>query len=337
MRIKIGIVWFRHDLRLRDNQALSDACENCDVILPVYVFDERLYGERTQHGFRQISVHRTNFILDSIQNLKKSFRERNIELIVRYGITEDIVFEIARQVKSTWVFCNRERAPEEEEIQDKLERSLWTIGQELRFSRGKMLYHTGDLPFPIRHTPDTFAAFYREVGKIVPIRKPLPVPDKMLPYMGNIDSENIPALKDLGFSDEEIPRNGFRFKGGESEAAKRMEEFINSNFKVSSLSSNRKKKNEILSSEFSPYLNAGVISPKTFYHAINRFAVNKFHNARASGILHGLMKRDFQKLLEKSIKIKYFSPAASKVTSSTNLFPIWIDLCCGLMPKPGYL
>lgn len=128
MRIKIGIVWFRHDLRLRDNQALKDAADQCDVLLPVYVFDERLYKERTPHGFRQIGVYRTQFIIDSVLSLKKSLQEKNIDLIVRIGKAEDIIYEIADQVKSSWVFCNRERAPEEEVIQDILENKLWQIG-----------------------------------------------------------------------------------------------------------------------------------------------------------------------------------------------------------------
>ena len=215
MRIKIGLVWFRKDLRLKDNQALTEASNQCDVILPVYIFDERLFEEKSKFGFRKISVHRTKFLIESVKNLKNSLAERNIELIVRVGKTEEILYEIAKQVKSTWVYCNRERTPDEESIQDALEMKLWQIGQELRFSRGKLLYHTGDLPFPIRHTPDTYASFYREVGKIVPVRKPLPIPDKMLPYMGNVASEQIPDLEYFGFSKEEIDAKIFNYKGGE--------------------------------------------------------------------------------------------------------------------------
>lgn len=321
MRIKIGIVWFRHDLRLRDNQALTDAAEQCDVVLPVYVFDERLYKEKTPNGFRQIGVYRAQLILDSVLNLKKSLQEKNIDLVVRVGKAEDIIYELADQVKSSWVFCNRERAPEEELIQDKLENRLWQIGQELRFSRGKMLYHTGDLPFPVRHTPDTYAAFYREVGKIVPVRKPLPIPDKMLPYMGSVVSEPIPSLYDLGFTDSEIPADGFRFKGGEGEGLKKLDEFIKSNFKVSSLKANKRNKDEVLITHLSPYINAGVLSPKTLYESINQFMGNKFHSNRASCIIHGLMRRDFLKLLEKKYKTRIFEKTGIKGNEQYELKP----------------
>ena len=336
LRIKIGIVWFRHDLRLKDNQALTDATNQCDVILPVYVFDERLYSGKTPNGFRQIGVNRANFLLESVLNVKKALCERNVELIVRIGKPEEIIYEIANQVKSTWVFCNRERAPEEEEIQDKLESKLWQIGQEIRFSRGKMLYHTGDLPFPVRHTPDTYAAFYREVGKIVQVRKPLPVPDRILPYMGNVMSEPVPTLRDLGFMEEEIPKNGFVFKGGESEGNRRLEAFIKENFKVSNLGGPRKNKIEVLSTELNPYLSAGCLSPKSVFESLNQYMGNKYHSNRASCIIHGLLRRDFLKLIEKKYKNKIFDFSGIKGVAPTDIngdegnFKIWCEAKTGV-------
>jgi len=308
LRIKIGLVWFRHDLRLLDNLALTEATNQCDVVLPVYVFDERIFSEKSEYGFAKIGVQRAKFMLESVLNLKKSFADRNIDLIVRVGKTEEVIYEIASQVRSTWVYCNRERTPDEEFIQDELEKKLWQVGQELRFSRGKMLYHTGDLPFPIRHTPDTYAAFYREVGKIVPVRKPLPIPDKILPYMGNVASEDLPTLEDLGYSQNEIKlvEECSVFKGGEFAGIKKLEEFIKGHFKASAVSIKKKKENKVLVTHLSPYLNSGCLSPKSVYEAINKFMGNKFHKNRANCIVHGLMRRDYLKLLEKKYKSKVF-------------------------------
>ncbi len=335
MSIKIGIVWFRHDFRLHDNEALTQAVNHCDVILPVYVFDQRLYENKSEHGFRQIGKYRAKFILESLNVLKRSFAERNIDLIIRYGITEDIIYEIANQVKSTWVFCNRERTPEEEFIQDELEKKLWQIGQELRFTRGKMLYHTGDLPFPIKHTPDTYAAFYREVGKIVPVRKPLPVPDKMLPYMDTVSSEPLPELTDLGFTEEESDFENI-FKGGEKEALRMMDEFISNNFKATPLSlKERKKKTEVLVTHMSPYLNTGCISPKMVYSKINRFLGNKYHSNRASCIIHGLMRRDFFKLQEKKYIEKIFQKGGIKGLELDDLIDNWENFNIWVSAKTG--
>jgi len=336
LRIKIGLVWFRHDLRLYDNLALTEATNQCDVVLPVFVFDERMFEEKSEYGFRKIGVQRAKFLIESVINLKKSFAERNIELIVRFGKTEEVIYSIASQIRSTWVYCNRERTPDEEKIQDNLENKLWQVGQELRYSRGKMLYHTGDLPFPIRHTPDTYAAFYREVGKIVPVRKPLPIPDKILPYMGNVPSESIPTLEELGYSEEEINGHVSEFKGGEFTALKMLDDFIKNHFKVKALGLKKKKGQKVLVTHLSPYLNSGCISPKTIYNAINKFMGNKYHKNRANCIIHGLMRRDYLKLLEKKYKEKVFEYKGIKgvapegLSDDMNKFGIWKDAITGV-------
>ncbi|MBP7184976.1 MAG: deoxyribodipyrimidine photo-lyase, partial [Saprospiraceae bacterium] len=169
-----AIVWFRQDLRVHDNEALFEAINCDDELLAVYVFDDKFFKNNTQKfGFRKTGIHRTQFIIQAVEALREKLKIHGIDLIVRCGKTEDVIFELAKSYKSNWVYCNRESTYDEVQIQDQLELKLWSIGQELRFTRGKMLYYTQDLPFPITHTPDNFANFKKEVEKIVPIRVPL--------------------------------------------------------------------------------------------------------------------------------------------------------------------
>jgi len=65
-----AIVWFRQDLRLHDNEALSDAIEICKHVIPVYVFDERLFSGSTRYGFPKTGPYRARFIWESVANLK---------------------------------------------------------------------------------------------------------------------------------------------------------------------------------------------------------------------------------------------------------------------------
>ena len=41
----VGVVWFRNDLRVHDNEALAEANKRCSAVLPVFCFDEREYGK----------------------------------------------------------------------------------------------------------------------------------------------------------------------------------------------------------------------------------------------------------------------------------------------------
>ena len=170
MNNKRVIVWFRNDLRVHDNEALHDALSSGGKVYPVYVFDTRVFKGSTSYGLPKTGKFRARFILEAVSELKESLQSLGCDLIIRSGHPEDEVFALAKELKTSWVFCNRERTDEELKVQDALERHLWEIGQEVRYSRGKMLYYTSDLPFPITHTPESFTQFRKEVEKIVKVR-----------------------------------------------------------------------------------------------------------------------------------------------------------------------
>ena len=134
-----AIIWFRNDLRLHDNQVLREALRNAEEIIPVYIFDERIFKGETTFGFPKIGKFRTQFIIECIEDLRKNLAARGSRLIVRVGKPEEIIYDIAKQAQTSWVFCNRERTSEEVLVQDALEKKLWQIGQEIRYERGKML------------------------------------------------------------------------------------------------------------------------------------------------------------------------------------------------------
>ena len=142
MKRKRVIVWFRQDLRLHDNEALTDALKSGEEVIPVYVFDDRVFHGESRFGFRKTEKFRARFIIESVMDLKKSLQALGSDLIIRIGKPEEEIFKIARKAKSSWTFCNRERTQEEVEVQDALEEHLWSIGQEIIYSRGKMLYYT---------------------------------------------------------------------------------------------------------------------------------------------------------------------------------------------------
>ena len=166
MEKKKVVVWFRQDLRIHDNEALTHALVAGNEIIPVFVFDDRIYKGKTRFGFPKTGKYRARFTLEAVADLRKSLRVLGSDLIVRTGNTEEEIYEICKSVKSSWVFCNRERTQEEVDIQDKLEQKLWSIGQEIIYSRGKMLYYTQDLPFPVTHTPDIFYSVQKGSRKI---------------------------------------------------------------------------------------------------------------------------------------------------------------------------
>ncbi|HMQ60500.1 MAG TPA: DASH family cryptochrome [Flavilitoribacter sp.] len=308
MDYRRAIVWFRQDLRLHDNEALLDALKSADEVIPVYVFDPRIFKGKTKYGFPKTGSFRAKFILESVIDLRASLQAIGSDLWVRIGKPEEVIFELARSVKSSWVFCNRERTQEEVLVQDALEKNLWTIGQEIWYSRGKMLLYTADLPFPVPHTPDVFTQFRKEVEKIVPVRDPLPAPDRLPPLSTRLDYGPMPDLRDLGHATPPEPAGASnQFKGGEKAALERLRYYIHDSLLVDRYKETR---NQLLgmdySSKFSPWLSQGCLSPKLIYSEIKRHEQAHGENESTYWLVFELLWRDFFRFMAKKHGNKIF-------------------------------
>jgi deoxyribodipyrimidine photo-lyase len=326
------ILWFRNDLRLHDNESLTDAIDIGAEILPVYIFDERIFKGHTSFGFEKTGRFRTKFIIESVANLRENLRKRGADLIIRIGKPEEIIFEIARQVKSNWVFCNRERTAEEVKVQDRLEKNLWSIGQELRYGRGKMLYYTSDLPFPVNQTPDTFTNFRKEVERIVQVRPPLPTPDYIPFIQCVIDPGPVPKLSDFGKSEVEIHHvENKMFAGGEDAGLAQLKYYFWDNKLVSRYKETR---NELLgwdfSSKFSAWLASGCLSPKMIYAELHKFEQRIKKNESTYWLFFELLWRDFFRLMGKKHGNKIFCFSGTrgvdiKAKTDWDKFRLWAN------------
>jgi deoxyribodipyrimidine photo-lyase len=347
-----AIIWFRNDLRLHDNEALTEALEQKAKIVPVFIFDERLFFGKTPHGFSKIDSFRAKFIIESVIDLRENLRKKGAELIVRVGKPEDLIFDMAKQIKSSWVYCNRERTHEEVLVQDSLEKKLWTLGQEIRYTRGKMLYYTSDLPFPITHTPDVFTTFRKEVEKIVPVRPTLVTPEE-IPYADfGIEPGEIPDLK--YFDKKNLNRDhveNIRFKGGETSGLAQLQYYLH---EIKGIGRYFETRNELLgwdySSKFSAWLAAGCLSPKLIYAEIKKFEEQYGENKSTYWLYFELLWRDYFRLIGKKYGNSIFRKTGIKnimpYTKEGNQWNDWIqgktgidivDACMIQLKETGFI
>ncbi|MEM9819825.1 MAG: DASH family cryptochrome [Bacteroidota bacterium] len=333
MKKKRVIVWFRLDLRIHDNEALIHAIKSGEEVIPIYVFDDRVFKAKTSFGFEKTAAYRAKFIIESIHDLRKSLRALGSDLYVRTGKTEEKIFEIAQEAKSSWVFCNRERTQEEIDVQDALEQRLWSIGQEIIYSRGKMLYYTQDLPFPVTHCPDTFTSFRKEIERIVPVRDSLPAPTEQLtPPSFELEAGEIPALEDLGYEPFETHPAATHFKGGESEGLRRLQYYF---WETGAISNYKETRNgllgELYSSKFSPWLSQGCLSPKRIYQELKRYEAERGANKSTYWLYFELIWRDFFRLMGKKHGNKIFLRGGIKQENNKewrndhNLLQLWVE------------
>lgn len=298
--MKRSIVWFRNDLRLHDNEALKDAISNSDEVIPVFVLDPRVFRGKTRYGFPKTGKFRLKFILESLADLRQNLESLGSTLYVFEGLPEDVIPRLAWDLKTHYIYCNRERTDEEVKVQDALEKKLWSIGQEIRYYRGKMLYYTADLPFPITHCPDQFTSFRKEVERFVKIREPLKAPDQKLnPVSVNLEVGGLPTLNDFGIDDFEVTK-GISLKGGETAALSLLQDYI---WNDQLIESYKQTRNELLgmeySSKLSAYLAAGCISPKQIYQQIKEYQDESGEKESSYHLIFELYWRDFFRFMGK--------------------------------------
>lgn len=249
------LAWFRNDLRIRDNEMLYRIVERGDTILPVYCFDPR-YFQITPYNTRKTGIVRAKFIRESVMDLQQSVRELGGELIIRFGLPEEVLPALAQEYKVDEVYHHREVASEETDISGKVESALWELKLNLRHFIGHTLYHKEDLPFPIKDIPDNFAVFKKKTERESTIRPSFEYKN-VLGFVPDIPASELPSFTDLGFLQSEIEDlEQDLYIGGESQAQKRLSRFI--------------KDSNQLNSGLSPWLSQGCISIHEVYFRVSQ-------------------------------------------------------------------
>lgn len=79
------IVLFRNDLRIGDNGALAKAAESGKPVIPIFILDEEIDGQRPAGGAARWWLHH------SLAVLQGKLRQLGAKLIIRRGRTDRIV------------------------------------------------------------------------------------------------------------------------------------------------------------------------------------------------------------------------------------------------------
>ncbi|GAB4817664.1 hypothetical protein N2152v2_004710 [Parachlorella kessleri] len=223
---KAALVWFRGDLRLHDNEALSKANSECTSLLPVYCFDPRDY-QKSPQGYDRTGPYRASFLLEAVADLRARLRRAGSELVVRLGRPEEVLPALARRLGAAAVFCHSEVTFEGRQVEARVKAGLEGEGSQLCTLWANTLHHPQDLPFKLQDMPQTFDQFrHRAAGVVARAALGAPQQLKGLPLGGRIDPGEIPSLKQLGLTPPPQTSADAKPTGGESEALKQLQTFL---------------------------------------------------------------------------------------------------------------
>ncbi len=333
--MKIAIVWFRNDLRLHDNEALTKACEWADQVIPVYIFDPRQF-QKSLFGFAKTGPFRAQFLLESVENLRRNLRNVGSDLIVRTGFPEEILPAMAEKYKAVWVFAHKEVAPEEKEVESKVEKALFGKVTTLELYWGSTLFHLEDLPLPVRAIPDVFTHFRNQIEKYAKVRATFPAPWKISTPVMTIPGE-MPSLADLGVKMQSADaRSVLKFQGGETAALERLQTYF---WKNDRLKVYKDTRNELIgadySSKFSAWLANGSLSPRHIYHEVLKYEAERKKNDSTYWMIFELLWRDYFRFIGKKFGSKLFLPGGIKdepqpLRQDWERFQAWADGMTGI-------
>lgn len=309
-----AVVWFRRDLRLHDNEALTEAA-TADRLLPVYAFDPREYGEAAYGGrdsfrFEKTDGHRARFRRESVADLRESLRDRGSDLLVREGRPERVVAAVAAAVDADAVHLHTSPCPEEAGVEGATRAALREDGVDARRYWGHTLYHVNDLPDGYRNVSDTYTTFRKSVEADASVRAPLGTPD-LPPLPADAPEPGaVPTLDDLGVADPSTDERGvLPFAGGESAALDRVETYL---WDEDRLREYKETRNGMLgqgySSKLSPWLNEGCLSPRYVNAEVDRYEDLRVSNDSTYWLRFELIWRDFFQFQVAKHGVTFFAP-----------------------------
>ena len=295
-----GLIWFRNNLRIHDNNSLHKAIQNHDTVIGVYFFDPKHF-KIDEFGFKKTAKFRAKFLIETVTNLQQNLANKNITLLTYFSPPEHNLSKLCDTYSVNAIYTQKEWTKEEIDTNLAIKKS---IPDNVKFVEDydQFLYHPDTVSKNFKNIPNVFTEFRKKVEKYVDVRKEAEI--KTLLSNNLIENNTkIPTLIDLGFDDFTITdKTAFPFKGGETEALKRLDYYL---FESKKVATYKETRNGLVgvdySTKFSPWLANGSLSPKTIYWEIKKFEKEVQKNQSTYWVIFELIWRDYFKF----ISLKY--------------------------------
>jgi deoxyribodipyrimidine photo-lyase len=255
------IVWFRQDLRTRDQPALSAAAASGRPVLPLYVLDDESPADWRQGGAARWWLH------GNLRALGNDLAQLGSPLVLRRGESAEVVASVARDACASAVATTRHFEPHWRAADERLRARLGIAGVTFEDHPGSTLFEPGAIRNRGGGLPKVFSPFWRACLAAPPPARPLPAPPMLrapsrLTHSDRLDAWGLlPTRPDWagGLRDQWTP--------GEAAAQQRLTNFVDRLLFRYHLDRNRPE--PVASSQLSPHLHFGELSPREIWHMVS--------------------------------------------------------------------
>ncbi len=354
MNKKVGIHWFRKDLRVQDNASLSAIASEVDELVCVYLYK----GETGPNSIavnsksEAVGKHRVNFINQSLKQLQDALNGLSQHLVIlplndssSLEPLLDLVDTLGVTHISTEWHCGFNEQQQWRALQD----SIIGIDPDVQFiqENSSTLYDASQFPFSIENMPNTFSPFRKKLEKYCEVK----ATDGILSSLPN--SPNVAFNHSISAAQLTIAENHYaRLCGGESSAHDQLRYYL---WDTDNISLYKETRNGLdgwdFSSKLSAWLSLGCISARQVFAELQNYESERVKNDSTYWLFFELLWREFFHWHHVVNGKRLFSATGvQEKTRSTNFdsdrfvqwqqgetgFPI-VDACMRQLLKTGFM
>jgi deoxyribodipyrimidine photo-lyase len=253
------LVWFRQDLRLRDNSALHAACARGSPVMPVFIWAPEEEGAWPPGSASRWWLHQ------SLRSLDEALRQHGLRLIVRRGPALEVLRTLLAETGAGAVYWNRRYEPAAQDCSRRVKAALRRDGIVARGFNSALLCEPTELLNQGGKPYQVYTPFMRRLLQSVNPPPALPVPQALRaplhwPVSMGIDAlalmPRVPWFASLAAC----------WQPGESGADARLQNFLNTRFH--NYEDARDLPAAAGTSGLSPHLHFGEIGPRQIWHTL---------------------------------------------------------------------
>ena len=276
-----AIVWFRRDLRLRDNPALQAALEAGHEVVPVYIHAPQEEGAWAPGAASEAWLHR------SLQQLDAQLRAVGSALILRSGDSMAQLQALIAESGAEAVYWNRKYEPATQPRDAAIKRGLREQGVQAESHNGYLLFEPWELATLQGGPYKVFTPFWRNALTRWRLAELSEAPRKLSsPKVSGVHLQALALQPRLGWD------SGFwqHWQPGEAGAQEALEVFADG--ALNGYREQRDLPDRTGTSLLSPHLHFGEIAPWRIAHTLEAMR-SAGRDADIDGYLRQLGWRDF--------------------------------------------
>ena len=267
MKNKRTIVWFRKDLRLSDNPALFEACQQGEI-LPIYILED-------DDSNWSLGEAQKWWLYNSLKKLGSDLYKYKSKLILRKGNALSIISQLVKDTKSDAIFWNRCYEPSSIQRDARIKKYLKDSEIEVKSFGANLLFEPWEVKNKSGNYFKVFTPFWKSCNLNYSPRSLYNSP-VIKPIDSGFETDDIESWELISTNPGRTEKFNEYWVPGENSAQNLLSEFMEYN--IEKYTTNRDIPSVNGTSRLSPYLHFGEISPHQIWYKIK-----DYHNMHVFG------------------------------------------------------